>query len=57
METIARTFVIPSGQNQFTQENVFNNAPIRRVAIAINTNSAFTGRFQENLFHYQQFGL
>ena len=30
METIARTFIIPSGQNQFIQENVFNNAPIRR---------------------------
>ena len=57
METIARTFIIPSGQNQFIQENVFNNAPIRRVAIAMNTNSAFTGHFQENPFHYQKFGL
>ena len=26
-ETIARTFVIPSRQNQFFQQNVFNNAP------------------------------
>ena len=57
METIARIFIIPSGQNQFIQENVFNNAPIRRVAIAMNTNSAFTGQFQENPFHYQKFGL
>ena len=57
METIARTFIIPSGQNQFIQENVFNNAPIRGVAIAMNTNSAFTGHFQENPFHYQKFGL
>ena len=57
METIARTFIIPSGQNQFIQENVFNNAPIRRIAIAMNTNSAFTGHFQENLFLYQKFGL
>ena len=57
METIARTFIIPSGQNQFIQENVFNNAPIRRVAIAMNTNSAFTGHFQENPFLYQKFGL
>ena len=52
METIARTFIIPSGKNQFIQENVFNNAPIRRIAIAMNTNSAFTGHFQENPFHY-----
>ena len=57
METIARTFIIPSGQNQFIHENVFNNAPIRRVAIAMNTNSAFTGQFQENPFHYQKFVL
>ena len=57
METIARTFIVPSGQNQFIQENVFNNAPIRRIAIAMNTNSAFTGHFQENPFHYRKFGL
>ena len=56
METIAQTFIIPSGQNQFIQENVFNNAPIRRIAIAMNTNSAFTGHFQENPFHYRKFG-
>ena len=56
-ETIARTFIIPSGQNQFIQENVFKNAPIRRIAIAMNTNSAFTGHFQQNPFHYQKFGL
>ena len=55
METIARTFFIPSGQNQFIQENVFNNAHIRRVAIVINTNSAFTGHFQEYPFRYQKF--
>ena len=57
METMARTFVIPSGHNQFIQENVLNNAPIRRVAIVMNTNSAFTGNFHENSFHYQKSGL
>ena len=57
METIALTVIIPSGQNQFIQENVFNSAPIRRRAIAMNRNSAFTGHFQENLFHYQKFCL
>ena len=57
METITHTFIIPSGQNQFIQENFFNNAPIRRIAIAMNTNSAFTGYCQENLSHYQKFGL
>ena len=57
MKTIARTLIIPTGQNQFVQENIFNNAPIRRVAIAMNTNSAFTRHFQENPFLYQKFGF
>ena len=57
LETLARTFIIPARQNQFIQENVLNNAPIRRIAIAMNTNSAFTGSFTENPFWYQQFDL
>ena len=56
METIARTFIIPSRQNQFIQENVFNNAP-KRIAVAMNTNSAVAGSFHENPFNYQQFHL
>ena len=50
LETLAKTFIIPARQNQFNQENIFNNAPIRRVAIAMNTNSAFTGSFTEYPF-------
>ena len=57
LETLAMTFIIPARQNQFIQENIFNIAPIRRVAIAMNTNSAFTGSFTENPFWYQQFDL
>lgn len=57
METEARTFIIPANQNQFIEENVFNNAPIRRLALAMNTNSAFTGSYGENPFHYQRFNL
>ena len=45
LESLAKTFSIPARQNQFIQENISNNAPIRRVAIAMNTNSAFTGSF------------
>ena len=54
LETLAKTFIIPARQNQFIQENIINNAPIRRVAIAMNTNFAFTGSFTENPFWYQQ---
>ena len=57
LETLAKTFIIPARQNQFIQENIFNNAPIRRVAIAMNTNSAFTGSFFENPFWCQQIDL
>ena len=49
-ETLAKTFIVPARQKQFIQENVFNNAPIRRIAIAMNTNPAFTGSFTENPF-------
>ena len=55
LETLAKTFVIPARQNQFIQENYFNNAPVHRIAIAMNTNSAFTGSHTENPFWYQQF--
>ena len=54
---MAKTFIIPARQNQFIQENKFNNAPIRRIAIAMNSNSAFIGSFAENPFWYQQFNL
>ena len=57
LETLAKTFIILARQNQFIQENIFNNAPIRRVAIARNTISFFTGSFPENPFRYQQFDL
>ena len=56
-ETPAKAFIIPARQNQFFQENIFNNAPLRRIAIAINTNPAFTGSYTENPFWYQQFDL
>ena len=57
LETLAKTFIIPARQNQFTQENIFNNAPLRRVAIAMNTSTALTGSFTENPFWYQQFDV
>ena len=57
LETLTKTFIIPARQNQFIEENIFNNAPVRRIAIAMNTNSAFTGSYSENLFWYQEFDL
>ena len=57
MEKLAETYNIPARQNQFIQENIFNNASIRRIAITMNWNSAFTGSTAENTFWYQQFSL
>ena len=57
METLAKTFINHARRNQFIQENIFNNAPIRRIAIAMNSNSAFTGSFAENPIWYQRFIL
>ena len=57
MESIARSFIMQSRQNQFIQENVFNNAPIRRKAVAMNTGSEAAGSFHKNPFNYQQFHL
>ena len=57
LETLAKTFIIPARQNQFIQENVFYNAPVHRIAIAMNTKSAVTRSFTENSFWYQQIDL
>ena len=56
-KTLTTTFIIPARQNQSIQENFFNNAPIRKVAVAMDTNSAFTGCSTENPFWYQQLDL
>ena len=57
LETLSKTFIIPARQNQFIQENIFNNAPVRRIAIAMSTNSVFTVSHTENPLCYQQFDL
>ena len=48
LETLAKTSIIPAGQKQFFQENIFNNAPVRRNAITKNENSALTGSNTKN---------
>ena len=57
LETLANTSIIPARENQFFQENIFKNGPVRRIAIAMNTNSAFTWSCTENPFWYQPFDL
>ena len=57
LETLAKTFIIPPRQKQFNQGNILDNAPVRWIAIAMNTNPAFTEFYTENPFWYQQFDL
>ena len=58
METLAKIFNIPATQNRlYPKINSFNKAPVRRIAIAMNTNSAFSESYTENPFWYQQFDL
>ena len=57
METIARTFIIQSRQNQLIDGTVFNKATIRRISVAMITNSGAAGSFHKNLFNYQKFNL
>ena len=56
-ETLAEIFINPTRKNQFIQQNIFNKAPFHRIAIALNSNSAFRGSYTENSFRYQQFEL
>ena len=56
-ENLENTFIIASRKNQFIQETILKNAPKRQIAIAMNTNSAFLGSYNENPFWWQQFDL
>ena len=44
-------------KSSILKKNILDNAPVRRFAVAMNTNSAFTGFYTENPFWYQQFDL
>ena len=57
METRARNFIIPSRQNQFIQENVIKNAPIKSKDVAMNIKTAVAGSFHEEVSSYLQFYL
>ena len=52
-----KDFIFPARKNQFIQEDILNKAPVRRIAISMSTNSAFTESYAENPFSYQQLGL
>ena len=57
LETLAKTYINPDGQNQFNQGNLLNNAPARQTALVMNTHFAITGSYTGKPLWYQQFDL
>ena len=57
LETFAKMFIIPATDNPFFRENIYKNAPVGLIAIAKNTNSAFTGLHTEKPIWCQQVNL
>ena len=57
MDTLPKASFVPDRQNQSIQEIFLNKVPVRRIVIAMNTNSAFTGSHNENLFWDQKIVL
>ena len=41
LATLAKTFILPTRQNQFIQENIFHKAQVRRISVAMFTNFPF----------------
>ena len=57
LENHAKNLITPAGQKQFIQENIFNKAPVRLIAITMNTNTAIFEFYTKTPFWYQQFDL
>lgn len=56
-EVLSKTFIIPNNQRSWKHEDLFMKEPIRRLAIAMNTNTAFGANNMSNPYDYQKFGL
>ena len=50
LETLAKIFIISARQYQLVQENILSKAPVRRLAIAMKTNPAFTRSFTRTIY-------
>ena len=57
LKILTKLFIILAKQNLFSGEKDFRIVPVRWIAIAMITNSAFTGSYPENQFWYHQFDL
>ena len=57
MKKFQKRLSFPLDQNQFIQENIFSNLPIRMIGIATNLSTEFSGTYNTNSFHVRKFGL
>ena len=57
LETFEKTFIIHARQSQFFRGNIFNNAPVCRIAVGMNANSAFTWSYTKIPVWYQRIDL
>ena len=57
IEVLPRNFLATTGVQSWRQEDVFAKEPVRRMILAMSSNTAYLGSNRTNPFHYQKFQL
>ena len=57
IEVLPRTFLATTGVQSWRQEDVLPKEPVRRIILAMSSNTATLGTNRTNPFHYQKFQL
>ena len=57
IEVLPRTFLATTGVQSWRQEDNFAKEPVRRMILAMSSNTAYLGANRTNPFHYQKFQL
>ena len=55
IEILPRTFLATTGLQSWQQEEVFAKEPVRRMTLAMSSNTAYLGTNRTNSLHYQKF--
>ena len=57
IEVLPKIFLATIGVQSWRQEDVFAKEPVRRMILAMSSNTAYLGTNRTNPFHYQKFQL
>ena len=57
IEVLPRTYLATTGVQSWRQEEVFAKEPVRRMILAMSSNTVYLGTNRTNPFHYQKFQL